>query len=122
MRQNRTDRLSDLLREEISSLIHKGLKDPRIGFVTVTRVVVSKDLRHAKVYFSAFGDQEAKNRSLQGLNSALGFIRGELGRRLDIRYVPEITFLLDGSVEYAFRIEEIIREINENRKEKQSAE
>ncbi|MEO0250605.1 MAG: 30S ribosome-binding factor RbfA, partial [candidate division WOR-3 bacterium] len=68
MRPNRTERMSDLLREEISQLIHKGLKDPRIGFVTVTRVIVSKDLRHAKVYFSAYGDQEAKNRSLQGLN------------------------------------------------------
>ncbi|MDH7500692.1 MAG: 30S ribosome-binding factor RbfA [candidate division NC10 bacterium] len=117
MRQNRADRVSGLLKEEISRLIQKDLKDPRVGFVTITRVSLSRDLRYAKVFFSTYGDQETQQRSLEGLQSALGFIRGELGRRLDLRFIPEIEFHIDGSVEYAFRIEEIIHQIKKGRGE-----
>jgi ribosome-binding factor A len=118
LQQNRADRVSDLLKEEISQLIQRGLKDPRIGFVTITRVLLSRDLRHAKVFFSTYGDEGAKQKSLEGLRSALGFIRGELGRRLNLRYVPEIEFRMDESLDHAFHIEEILHQMKrEGRKE-----
>ena len=119
MQQNRADRVSGLLKEEISQLIQKDLKDPRIGFVTITRVILSRDLRHAKVFFSTYGDEGAKQRSLEGLRRALGFIRGELGRRLGLRFVPELEFRIDGSIEYAFHIEEIIHQMKKEQKEEE---
>lgn len=119
MQQNRADRISGLLKEEIGQLIQKDLKDPRIGFVTITRVILSRDLRHAKVFFSTYGDEGAKQRSLEGLKSALGFIRGELGRRLNLRFVPELDFRIDGSVEHAFHIGEIIHRMKKEKKEEE---
>jgi len=119
LRQNRADRVSGLLKEEISRLIQKGLKDPRIGFATITRVSLSRDLRHAKVFFSTYGDERTQQRSLEGLRSALGFIRGELGRRLGLRFIPEIEFRIDGSVEYAFHIEEIIHQMKKGKGEEE---
>ena len=118
MQSNRVDRVSGLLQEEIGRLIQRELKDPRIGFVSVTRVALSRDLRHAKVFFSIYGDETAKQRSLEGLRSALGFIRGELGRRLGLRYIPELDFRIDESVEYAFHIEEIIQQIKQEQEGK----
>jgi ribosome-binding factor A len=118
MQSSRVERVSGLLKEEIGKLIQRELKDPRIGFVSVTRVVLSRDLRHARVLFSIYGDETAKQRSLEGLRSALGFIRGELGRKLTLRYVPELDFRIDESMEYAFHIEEIIHQIKKDQEEK----
>jgi ribosome-binding factor A len=118
MQSNRVDRVSGLLQEEIGRLIQRELKDPRIGFVSVTRVALSRDLRYAKVFFSLYGDETAKQRSLEGLRSALGFIRGELARRLGLRYIPELDFRIDESVEYAFHIEEIIQQIKKEQEGK----
>ena len=92
MQGSRADRVSGQLEEEIGRLIQRELKDPRIGFVSITKVVVSRDLRHAKVFFSIYGDEAAKQRSLEGLRSALGFIRGELGRRLCSPLYPGARF------------------------------
>jgi ribosome-binding factor A len=111
MQTNRLERVAQLLKQEIGQLIQRDLKDPRIGFVTITRIVLSRDLRHAKVLFSIYGDEAAKERSLEGLQRAAGFIRGELGKRLDLRFIPELDFRIDGSVEYAFHIEEIIHQL-----------
>jgi ribosome-binding factor A len=116
MQGSRADRVSSQLEEEIGRLIQRQLKDPRIGFVSITKVVLSRDLRHAKVFFSTYGDEAAKQRSLEGLRSALGFIRGELGRRLTLRYIPELEFHIDESMEYAFHIEEIIQQIKKEQK------
>jgi ribosome-binding factor A len=118
MQSSRVDRVSGLLKEEIGRLIQRELKDPRIGLVSITKVVLSRDLRYAKVFFSTYGDEAAKQRSLEGLRSALGFIRGELGRRLNLRYIPELDLRIDESMEYAFHIEEIIHQIKKEQEGK----
>jgi ribosome-binding factor A len=98
----RTDRINGLLRQEISSLLSHGLKDPRItGVVSITQVEISMDLRHARVFVSVLGTTEEKERVLKGANSANGFMRRELRRRLSLRYVPQLTFVLDESMEKA---------------------
>lgn len=107
MQGKRADRVGTLIAEELSHLILRSVKDPRIGFVTVTRVRVSDDLRQAKVYVSAGPGGEA----LQGLKSAAGFLRGELGRRLSLRYAPELLFFLDNSLEEDLRLAELLRQI-----------
>lgn len=105
----RSERVADLIQREISDLLMRSIKDPRIGFVTVTRVSVSDDCRMAKVYYSVVGTSEEKEASLKGLESAKGFIRRELGRRVTLRYTPELFFQFDPSIEYAIHIEEVLR-------------
>lgn len=97
-------------------MLVKDLKDPRIGFVTITRVGVSEDCRLAKVYFSVMGTPEERERSLKGLNSAKGYVRKELGRRIRLRYTPQILFQFDPSIEYAIHIGEVIHHIQQERK------
>lgn len=96
----------------VSGLLIKGLKDPRIGFVTVTGVKVSDDLHLATVYFTVIGSDNEKEATEQGLNSARGFIRKEMGKSLRMRYIPDIVFKFDDSVAYGNRIESLIREIH----------
>jgi ribosome-binding factor A len=107
MQGKRADRVGALIKEEISGLILRSVKDPRIGFVTVTRVRVSDDLRHAKIYVVSRGGEEA----LVGLKSAAGFLRGELGRRLSLRYAPELLFFLDDSLEKDLHLAELRRRL-----------
>jgi ribosome-binding factor A len=113
MDNRRLNRVGGAIKEEISRLLLREIKDPRIGFVTITRVHVSKDLRSVKVYFSVLGDQSVRADSLTGLNSAKGFVRRELGRRLRLRYVPDIVFSFDPSLEHMRRLAELIHEIHE---------
>lgn len=108
----RAERVAELIKQEISKLLQKGLKDPRIGFVTVTGVEVSKDLRSSKVYFSVLGDEQAKAESMAGLNAANGFIRRELGKFLHLSHTPEIVFKFDKSIEYGAHINQIIHGLN----------
>lgn len=112
MQGRRADRVSTLIQEEISRLILQSVKDPRIRFVTVTRVKVSEDLRHARVYVALAGSEEKQRQEvLIGLKCAAGFLRGELGRRLCLRYVPELLFLLDDSLEQELHLAELFRQI-----------
>lgn len=106
----RINRLNKLLKQEISDIITK-LNDPRIGFVSITEVEVSADLRHAKIFVSVLGTEDEKNESLRGLNSAKGFIRNELMRRIRIRHIPDIHFSYDNSIERGTRILGLINEI-----------
>lgn len=115
MEGKRSEKVADLIQKEISGMLLKNLKDPRIGFVTITRVAVSQDYRSAKVYFSVMGNLEDRNRSIEGLNSAKGYVRRELGRRLGLRYTPEIVFQFDPSIEYAIHMEEVIHHLQEER-------
>lgn len=108
----RSERLGELILEEISELMTREIKDPRIGFVTFTRVELSEDLRHAKVFVSSIGAEPEKARALQGLASATGFIRRHLGRALHLRYTPEISFLLDDSLEHGAKIAQILRQLH----------
>lgn len=108
----RAERLGELVLAEISRLITREIKDPRIGFVTFTRVDMSDDLRHAKVFASIIGSAPEKARTLQGLSSATGYIRRHLGRALHLRYTPEITFLLDESLEHGAKIAQLLRQLD----------
>jgi ribosome-binding factor A len=107
----RAERLGELLLAEISDLIARDIKDPRIGFVTFTRVELSDDLRHAKIFASIIGPAAEKARTLQGLSSATGYMRRHLGRVLHLRYTPEITFLIDESLEHGAKIAQLLRQL-----------
>jgi ribosome-binding factor A len=115
MEGKRSEKVADVIQQEISQMLVKTLKDPRIGFVTITRVSVSEDCRLAKVYFSVAGPPVEKERSTKGLNSAKGYVRRELGRRMRLKYTPEIVFEFDPSIEYAIHIGEVIHRLKEER-------
>ena len=108
----RSDRLGELILAEISDLIVREIKDPRIGFVTFTRVDMSDDLRYAKVFVSVIGAPPEKSQTLQGLASATAYIRRHLGKTLRLRYTPELTFLLDESLEHGAKIAQLLRQLD----------
>lgn len=112
MEFQRSHRVGDQIQKEISALLLKGLKDPRVGFVTITAVEVSSDLRHARVYYTVMGDDQGRLETQRGLNSAIPFLRRELGKRLRLRLVPELAFQYDTSLEYGNRIESLLRDLN----------
>ena len=118
MEGKRSEKVADLIQKEISQMLVKSIKDPRIGFVTITRVTVSEDCRFAKVYFSVAGTLEERENSVKGLESAKGYVRKELGRRIRLRYTPEIMFQFDPSIEYAFHMEELIQSIHRQKEPK----
>ncbi|GMR04457.1 MAG: 30S ribosome-binding factor RbfA [Thermodesulfobacteriota bacterium] len=108
----RADRVGDLVKEEIASMILRGeIKDPRVGFVTITMVKMSADLKEAKVYFSLIGSEEDKRHSLEGLKSAGGYMRRNLARRLNLKHIPTLSFFFDETLEYSEHIEEVLEEI-----------
>ena len=115
MSVHRPGRLREVMKEEISDIIRKELKDPRIGDLTsITSVEVTRDLRHAKVYASILGDDEKQKEAIKGLQSAAGFIRSELGRRVRLRHTPELTFHLDTSIAPGARISELINKVKKD--------
>ena len=103
----RLERVASLLRELLSECI-VNLKDPRIGFVSITDVSVSQDMRHAKVYVSVYGDDESKAAAIEGLNNAKGFIRREIVPQLKMRCIPDLHFTLDESIENGVRMSALI--------------
>jgi ribosome-binding factor A len=107
-RYKRSERVQELLLEEISKLIQHDLKDPRIGFVTVTRIELSDNLKNAKVFVSIMGSEEQKENSIEGLNSAKGFIRSSLGKNLYLKHIPELHFKLDKAADHVEKITKII--------------
>ena len=108
----RTGQVAGQVQREIMEIIQRDLKDPRIGFVSITEVRMSPDLRHARVRLSILGDEEQQEQSLEGLRSARGLIRHELGRRLqNLKYAPELVFEIDPSIEYSVRISKQLREL-----------
>jgi ribosome-binding factor A len=115
MEGKRSEKVADLIQKEISQMLVKSIKDPRIGFVTITKVSVSEDCRFAKVYFSVVGTLAERERSMKGLDSAKGFVRKELGRRIRLRYTPEILFQFDPSIEYAIHMGELIQTIQQEK-------
>lgn len=114
MASRRMERVNELLRSEISQLIARSLKDPRIsGTISVTEVQTSPDLRHARVYVSILGSEDQRRESLAALRHAAGFFRRELGERLTLRRTPELEIRLDESLERGDRIMRLLREIQE---------
>lgn len=110
----RSERVADLIKMEIADILMKKIKDPRVGFVTVTGVDVSDDIRYAKVYVSIMEEEGTKKKTLAGLNSASNFIRNELGKRLTMRRVPEVVFKIDNSLEQAAHIFEVLDKIKKD--------
>lgn len=108
----RSQRVSDLIREEIADIIMYRLKDPRVGFVTVTGVDMTPDLKLARVYVSILKEEE-RDQTLEILNSSKNFIRSALSKRLRMKFIPVIEFRLDTSTEYGFRIDKLLKEIEE---------
>lgn len=111
MTKHRPSRLAETLKEEISQLIRMELKDPRLGFVTLTSVDVAGDLTHAKVYVSVLGTEEERKASLDVLNRAVGFIRTEIGKRIRLRYVPTIVFIYDPSIRRGAHIAKLLKDV-----------
>jgi ribosome-binding factor A len=109
----RTERLGHQIRVELAELIARAVKDPRIGFATVTRVELSADLHYARVFISILGSPEDQQSSIEGLSSATGFLRHEIGRRLALRRVPELDFILDHGAEAGEKIEAILEKLHE---------
>jgi ribosome-binding factor A len=123
MNIKRINRISEEVRKIVSELIFNGLKDPRINpMTTVTRVEVTRDLSFAKIYISVLGDDINKEETIKGLNSAKGFIRKEIGNRMDLRYAPEPIFNLDESIEKAISLSKLIDEVNKDNKGLQDEE
>ncbi|PLX75513.1 MAG: 30S ribosome-binding factor RbfA [Desulfuromonas sp.] len=109
----RARRVGEMIHKEISTLLVNGLKDPRVGFVTITAVDVTPDLHLARVYYSVIGDEKARKETEAGLMSSASYIRQHLGSRLRLKFTPEILFHYDESVDYANRIEGLLREIKQ---------
>jgi ribosome-binding factor A len=109
----RPQRVALQIQHEVSMMIARNLKDRRVGFVTVTGVQMSPDLRHAKIFVSLMGSGEEKESSMAALNHASGWIRHELGQRMRMKFLPEIVFLTDTSQEYGEHIDKLIDEIHE---------
>uniref|UniRef100_E6Q4L5 Ribosome-binding factor A (Modular protein) n=1 Tax=mine drainage metagenome TaxID=410659 RepID=E6Q4L5_9ZZZZ len=110
MKAQRLARIDHEIQRILGILITQELKDPRLGFTTVTRVEVTDDLRFCKVHVSVIGDRHAARQTLDALESAKGFLRGELGHRIDLRYTPELLFEEDRSVERAIELARTMRE------------
>ena len=114
---HRVDRLADQIRGEVAALISEDLRDPRIGFTTVTRVELTADLHYARIWVSVLGDSAAQQCTIEGLGSAAAYIRRGLGHRLRLRRVPELAFVLDHGPEEGIHLEEVLENLHkeENR-------
>ena len=107
----RTERVGEGFREILAQAIQK-LKDPRIGFVTITKVSVSPDLHHARVYYTTLGDSAARKTTLSALTRASSFMRSQLGQRLRLRRAPELEFVFDESIAHQDRVEQLLQELH----------
>ena len=107
-------RINDEIKKEVSTILRGELKDPRVGVITsVLKVDTKNDLKYCKIFVSILGDDEKKEEVMQVLNRASGFVRSLIAKRINLRVTPEIKFILDDSLEYSFKIDKIIREIND---------
>jgi ribosome-binding factor A len=111
MPAKRSDRVGALLQSAIAELLLRDVKDPRIGLVTVTGIELSSDLKHARVFVSVVGDAPTRARALQGLGSARPYLQSQAGKRLGLRFTPELRFEIDPSIDRAARIEDLLREL-----------
>ena len=112
----RVRKLQEFIKQEVSNMLMRGLKDPRIGFTTVTDVYVTGDLRQATIYVSLFGSDKEKEHTLIALRHAGGHIRTELGKLLHLRHTPEVSFEKDTSLDYSMHIESLLNEIKKDEK------
>jgi ribosome-binding factor A len=118
----RVERLASLMRREISELLSGGIRDARVhqGMVSITRVDVAGDLQHCKIFVSVFGSQELQEQAIEGLKAATPYVRGELGRRLRLRRMPELIFVLDRGLERGTAVLGLLRELERERLRRES--
>ena len=110
--KRRQDQLGEQIAEDLSDLIRNRMKDPRVGFASITQVELSADLRHAKVFVSVMGSPDEQRETMRALGHANGYLRHELAQRLNIRYTPEIVFRLDESIARGARVLELMRQVH----------
>lgn len=114
---SRPDRVGEEIRQELAGLISREVKDPGIGFLTITHVRVTPDLQNARVYYTTMGDDRARRETARALDRAAPFLRRQIGKRVRLRHVPQLEFFYDESVERQDRIERIVRDIQAERAE-----
>jgi ribosome-binding factor A len=110
---SRPDRVADQIRAEVTTMIARELHDPGVGFVTVTRVEVSADLQHARVFYTSLGDSAARKNTARALDRAAGFMRRQIGQRLRLRRAPEILFSFDESIGHQDRVEQLLKDLGD---------
>lgn len=113
MARIRVSRVGEQIKKELSQIIQREIKDPRIGFVTVTGVEMSGDLQIAKVFVSIFGEEDEKKETLAALDKAKGYMRSEIGKRIRLRYIPELTFAIDESLEHSEHINKLLNDVQD---------
>ena len=114
MGQLRVEKVQEFIKQEISKMILTELKDPRVGFVTITQVEATSDLLNAKIYVSLMGSEDQIKECWDGLQKALGYIRREIGKRIRLRCTPELSFQLDKSLDYSVHIQELLSKIKDD--------
>lgn len=117
MSEQRAQRVAEEIKREVSNILRNEIKDPRVaalGLISVTGVDVTRDLRHAKIYFSVLGTEDEQKQTSEALMRATGFIRTEIGKRIRLRHIPEVSFHLDRSIAYGAHINQLLRELNPN--------
>jgi ribosome-binding factor A len=119
---SRPERVADQIRAEVTTMISRELHDPAVGFVTITRVQVSPDLQHARVYYTSLGDDAARRNTGRALERASGFMRRQIGQRLRLRRAPEIHFQFDESIGHQDRVEQLLKEIADEQRERDTSE
>ncbi|KAB7711301.1 30S ribosome-binding factor RbfA [Staphylococcus pseudintermedius] len=110
----RAERVGEQMKKELMDIINNKLKDPRVGFLTITGVQPTNDLSLAKVYLTVLGSDKERENTFKGLEKAKGFIKSEIGQRMRLRIVPDLQFEYDESIEYGNRIERLIQDLNHN--------
>lgn len=111
----RSNRVAEQMKKEITEIIARKIKDPRVGFITVTEVAVTGDLQQATVYITSLGNERERAESLQALEKAAGFIRSEVGSRIRLRRTPELAFEFDTAIEYGNKIDALLRGLHEDK-------
>ena len=108
----RTDRVADSLRKELSVLLMREVRDPRVALATISRVQVARDLGHARIWISVLGDETARQQTMEGIEHAKGFLRSQIGQRLKLRVTPELAFELDRGAEYLQDMTELLDKLH----------
>lgn len=115
MQGKRAERVAALIKHELASVLSQSVKDPRIGFVTITDVRVSDDLKYARVFYSVLGTDEKKEETAKGLETARGFLQRDIANTIKLRFTPHLSFVMDSSLDEGMKIDGIIRKIHEEK-------
>lgn len=117
MSSQRPERVQEAIRQEVSKIIQDEMRDPRLGFLTITGVVLTRDLRYARIYFSVLGEDKDKRLALKGLKNAKGYIKGLLADRVKLKFMPDIEFKIDESFEHTRHVYDVLNKIKKERED-----